>query len=238
MTRTKLGRYSCMLAIITTYLAAVPSLAFAQRVDYREVTKTIYVNSPPRKNPETKPGETTNNEQQSTVDWQSTRWHMTMEQVAAISRNIIPTTTAERRDHTNPDVGIALLKARYVDQEVQYTAFYWFRDNKLVAVAIKPGNFWHWPKVNFGLEKTYGQPSEDKTKTSFNGGMHCVVRDKKWISEREGTVIKFLAQDCKQSPIPHLNFFSIQYEALSTAAMATSITPLPFGPTGLRYQRN
>ena len=223
-----------MLAIITAYLAAVPGVAFAQRFEYREVTKTIYVKSPPRRSPETKPSETTDNEQQSTVDWKSTRWHMTMEQVAAISRNVIPTTTAERRDYINPDVGIALLKAQYVDQEIQYTAFYWFRDDKLLAVTIKLADFWHWPRVNFGLEKTYGQPSEDNTKTSSNGGMHCVVKDRKWISEREGTVIKFLAQDCKQSPSPHLNFFRIQYEALSTAAMVASITPLPFGPTGLR----
>ena len=228
MTRIVLARYSGMLAIITAYIATAPGLALAQKFEYRDLTKTIEVKSPPRRTPESKPSE-------STVDWQATRWHMTMQQVAAITQNIMPTTTAERRDHTNPDVGIALLKSRYVDQEIHYTAFYWFHDNKLVAVAIKPaGDFRHWPKVNIGLEKIYGQPSEDKSKTSSNGGMHCVVTDRKWISEREGTVIKFLAQDCKQNLSPHLNFYSIQYEALSTTNIATSVTPLPFGPTGVR----
>ena len=230
---TGLGRYACMSAIITAFVTAVPNLACAQKFEYREVSRTIYVTSVPRGNSETKPGEAKNNEQQSAVDWQSTRWQMTVGQVAAISRNIIPTTTAERRDHTNPDIGIALLKARYVDHEIQYTAFYWFNDDKLVAVVIKPADFRHWPKVNFGLEKTYGQPSEDNTQTSNNSGTHCVVRDKKWISE--GTVIKFVAQDCKQNQIPVMNFFRIQYEAApSTTAMAATITPLPFGPTGLR----
>ena len=153
-----------------------------------------------------------------TVDWLHTRWHMSMGQVAGISPNIVPTTTAERRDHTNPDIGIALLKEQYVEERIQYTAFYWFYDNKLVAVALKPSDFRHWPKVNMGLEQTYGKPTEDKSKTSVNEGMQCVVTDRKWISERQGTAISFLAQDCNQSPPRHWNFYSVQYEPVSTTS--------------------
>ena len=152
-----------------------------------------------------------------TVDWLATRWHMSMEQVATIS-HIVPTTAAERRDHTNPDIGIALLKAQYVEKDIPYTAFYWFHDNKLVAVAIKSGDFRHWPKVNTSLEQTYGKPSEEKSKTSFNEGMQCIVTDRKWISEPQGTVIKFLAQDCNRSPTQHWNFYSIQYEPTLTTS--------------------
>ena len=156
-------------------------------------------------------------DQLPTVDWLHTRWHMSFRQVAAISRNIVPTTAAERRDHTNPDVGIALLKGRYVENEIEYTAYYWFYDNKLVAVAIKSGDFRHWPKVNKAFEQAYGQPSEEKSATSTNEGMRCVVTDRKWISEPQSTVIKFLAQDCDRSPTRHWNFYSIQYEPNSTA---------------------
>ena len=150
-------------------------------------------------------------------NWLHTRWHMSLGQVAAISRNIVPTTTAERRDHTNPDNGIALLKARYVENEIEYRAFYWFHDSKLVAVAVKSGDFRHWPTVNKALERAYGKPSEEKSKTSSTEGMRCVVTDRKWISESQSTVIKFLAQDCDRSPTRHWNFYSIHYEPIATA---------------------
>ena len=152
------------------------------------------------------------------VDWLHTRWHTSMEQVAAISRNIVPTTTAERRDHTNSDIGIALLKEQYVEERIPYTAFYWFKDNKLVAVALKPSDFRHWPKVNMSLEQTYGKPTEDKSNTSLNEGMQCVVTDRKWISERQGTAVNFLAQDCNQSPPRHWNFYRVQYEPAPTTS--------------------
>ena len=264
MTRTLVARYSGLLAIITAYIAVAPGLAFAQKFEYRDVTKTIEVKSPPRrtfeahpadlKNAELKPSETnsaetkpaetkktetklaatnaqtkpaevksvqpkpqTKDELPTAVDWLHTRWHMSMGQVAAIGRHIVPTTTAERRDHTKPDIGIALLKARYVEKEIEYTAFYWFHDNKLVAVAIKSGDFRHWPKVNQALEQAYGKPSEEKSKTSTNEGMRCVVTDRKWISEGQDAVIKFLAQDCDPSPTQHWNFYSVQYEPNLTA---------------------
>ena len=271
MTRILVARCSGLLAIITTYIAVVPGLAFAQKFEYRDVIKTLEVKAPPRrhfeprsedtnvetkatevwyvtkpetknakpkpairKSAETKPAEVKyvepkpadakhvvepkpqTNDELPTVDWLATRWHMSMEQVATIG-HLVPTTAAERRDHTSPDLGIALLRARYVEKEIPYTAFYWFHDNKLVAVAIKSGDFRHWPKVNKSLEQTYGKPSEEKSKTSTNEGMRCVVTDRKWISERQDTVIKFLAQDCDRSPTQHWNFYSIQYEPNLTA---------------------
>ena len=120
MTRKILVR--CFGLAITAYLA-VPSLATAQQLEYRLVTakkweyrdliKIIEVKSPypetkpsePKAKtkqsettkPEAKPVETTNKDQLPTVDWRSTRWHMTRDQVAASGRNITPTTTSERR---------------------------------------------------------------------------------------------------------------------------------------------
>ena len=181
---------------------------------------------------ETNPAEATNKDQLPTIDWRSLRWHMSMEQVATSSRNITPTTTSERRDHRNPEVGVALLKARYVAQEIQYTALYWFHDDRLVAVAIKPRDARHWPKVNAGLEQTYGAPSDDKSRTTSIGAMQCVVTDRKWISERDSKAIKFVAQDCNQNE--HLNFYSVRYEPILTTMAAAAVTSPPFGPTGVR----
>ena len=246
-----LKRSSPILAI-TVFLAAVPGLASAQQLEYRVVSaqkwqyrdllKTIEVKSPHGRFDQTKPSETTqaqtqpaettNKDQVPTVDWRSTRWHMSREQVAASSRNITPTTTSERRDHSNPEVGVALLKGRYVAQEIQYTAFYWFHQNRLVAIAMKPSDPRHWSKVNAGLEQTYGTPIDDKSTTTSSGAMRCVVTDRKWNSEPDGNVIKFLAQDCNQNE--NLNFYSVRYEPILPTSITASVIPLGIGQAGVR----
>ena len=152
-------------------------------------------------------------QQEQIVDWQSTRWHMTLEQVAAISSAIAPTTAAERRDHTNPDIGVALLKSRYVAEQIEYTAYYWFRDDKLVSVALKPQDFRHWPRVSYSLEQIYGKPSEDNSqKLSATTG--CSGRDRIWISERDKMIVKFFALECNRHR--HLNSYTIRYEPVLT----------------------
>jgi hypothetical protein len=207
---------------ITACVSVLTDLASAQKWHYRDLLKTIEVKSPPAQNSETKPAETSNKDQ--LIDRQSFRWHMTKDQVAASGPNISPTSTSERRDHNNPEAGVALLKTRHVAQEIPYTAFYWFRDNKLVAVVMKPSDFQHWPKVNTGLEQIYGKPFEDKSRDVSNGQMHCVVKDRTWISERDDTTVKFVAQECNQ--FQHLtNVYSIRYEPISTTSMAASATP-------------
>ena len=259
MTRTLVARYSGLLAIITAHIAVVPGLAFAQKFEYRDVIKTIEVKAPARRgnvepkpvetknlerNPvpakaETKPTETNcvapkrvNKEELPTADWLLlTRWHMSMEQVAASSQKITPTTASERRDYNNPNVGVALLKALNVEDEIQYTAFYWFQSNKLVAVVLKPGDFRHWSTVHAGLEQTYGTPSEDKSKTISSGAMQCVVTDKTWISGLDGNTIKFIAQQCNQNQ--HLNFYSVRYEPV-LASMAASLNTSSFSLAGVR----
>ena len=231
MARTVLAGRSCMLALITAYLIVVPGLASAQQWQYRDLLKSIEIKVAPKGHLEAKPAETTNKDQ--LIDWlPSTRWHMTRGQIAASDPNITPTTTSERRDHRNADVGVALLKGRYVAQEIQYTAFFWFHENKLVAVVMKPGNPRHWPKANTGLQQIYGQPSEDNSRNISNGQMHCVVTDRKWMSERDDKIIKFNAQECNQHQ--HLNFYSIRYEPVMTVNMAASVTPVGIGSTGVR----
>jgi hypothetical protein len=209
--------------IITAYVIVLPNLAFAQKWQYRDLLKTIEVKSPPARNSETKSTETTNKDQ--LIDRRSFRWHMTKDQVAATAPNITPTSTSERRDHSNSETGVALLKTKHVAQEITYTAFYWFRDDKLVAVVMKPRDFQHWPKVNTGLEQIYGKPFEDKSRNVSNGQMYCVVKDRTWISEPDETVVKFVAQECNQ--FQHLtNVYSIRYEPILTTSMAASATPL------------
>ena len=57
MTRTLVARYSGLLAIITACIAVVPSLAFAQKFEYRDVIKTLEVKTPPRSTSEAKQAE-------------------------------------------------------------------------------------------------------------------------------------------------------------------------------------
>ena len=248
---TKPKRAFFILAILVSF-SAVPGRGTAQQLQYkvvaaqkwqyRDLLKTIEVKSPQGKveqikpsgtaQPHTQPAEIINKDQVPAVDWRSTRWDMSPEQVASNSPNITPTTTSERRDHSNPQVGVALLKGRYVAREVHYTTFYWFHQNRLVAIVMKPNDPRHWSKVSAVLEQTYGTPIDDKSTTISSGAMRCTVTDKKWNSEADGNVIKFLAQDCNQNE--QLNFYNVRYEPILTTNLGASGTPRGMRQAGVR----
>ena len=148
----------------------------------------------------------------ASADWQYTRWHMTTQELQATSPNIVPTTPSERRDQSNPYLGESLLKSGYNTEDLQYIAYYMFRENKLVAVNLsstRPQQ--QGPTANMRLEKIYGPPYQDKSRRMAGGAMFCTITDRQWRSERDGNVISVNGMLCNEGG---RDFFSVRYEPI------------------------
>ena len=88
---------------------------------------------------------------------------MSPAELTALDASIVPTTSTEQQNNSNPYVGRAEYKSRYQAKDIVFTAYYWFNAGKLVAVGLIPNNLGDWPKANLILSQIYGAPIEDKS---------------------------------------------------------------------------
>ena len=145
------------------------------------------------------------------ADWRFTRWGMSEAELTALSPNIVQTTGAERQGFSNPDTATALYKSGYRAMEVDFTAYYTFKANRLVSVTIRPVDRAEWPKVNIAIGQVYGTPDEDKS-YNMGGPNFCSVIDKKWHSQKEKNIISVIGLNCQNGGGRDL--YSVEYEPI------------------------
>jgi hypothetical protein len=150
------------------------------------------------------------------ASWQFTEWGMSEAELTGMSPNIIPTTSSEKQGHSNPYIGSALYKSGYSAQDINFAAYYWFNNGKLVAVELDPINLEDGPKANLTLEQIYGAPIEDKSRQMSGGTMFCTVLDRKWRSEKEKNIITVSGLRCNKGN--QKDFFSIRYSPILSSS--------------------
>jgi hypothetical protein len=149
------------------------------------------------------------------ANWQYTRWGMTETELAALSENIVPATLSEQNGHSNPYIGAAKLKAGYVAGDTRFTAFFLFRDQKLVGVTLWPDDPAAWPTANNRLVSIYGKPIVDEKKTD----RACTTILRKWRAEADQNMVRFDAFTCISPQTGQVvgKSYSIRYEPLLTS---------------------
>jgi hypothetical protein len=142
------------------------------------------------------------------ADWQFTQWGMSEAELTSLSPHIVQTNAAERQGYSNPYTGTALYKSGYRAMEVDFTAYYTFNGNKLVAVTIRPIDLANWPKVNIAIGQVYGTPDEDKS-YNMRGPNFCSVIDRKWRSQKEKNIVSVDGLHCEKGG--ERDFYSVKY---------------------------
>jgi hypothetical protein len=146
------------------------------------------------------------------ADWQYTKWGMTEAELKAVSPNITLTTAKETKDHSNPYIGESRFKSGYSASDIQFTAYYWFRSGKLVAVELDPVNLKDAPRLNLMMEKIYGAPTKDASRTLGGGSLSCSVIDRQWRDEGRRNLVRLSSMTCSASS--EKDFASTRYEPL------------------------
>jgi hypothetical protein len=133
------------------------------------------------------------------ADWQYTKWGMSTAELQALSPNIIPTEPASRSGLRVMGLGDAMLYSGYSAAEIPFTAYYYFSNDKLVAVSLRTKKDDDGVRTRERLKALYGAPDN---KNRFTG-----CEKTQWRDQKLSNAVTFF--EC-----PSIDSYEVRYEPI------------------------
>jgi hypothetical protein len=143
----------------------------------------------------------------SWAGWQNTSWGMTFSELIASGKgNITPYT--DDKDTLGPGEKVQA-RQPYVEANIPYTAYFYFKEGKLRAVSLIPDRPGTLQRIHTLLKETYGGPIQEWRSKS----LICAVITTVWIDKKFSNSIGLFYLRCPN----HDPISSITYRASTSS---------------------
>lgn len=151
--------------------------------------------------------------QPSHADWEFTKWGMSPEEVLAASNGTATRMAAEDKGPKYigpPASGTPLLKGMHKTWNFDFSVTYFFVDEKLYGVRLKPELALESVPLQWELRSHYGEPNFEK-----NYGEACRYIQREWLDRSAGNGIQFIDANCG-SDLHNVSLYFLPLDATGT----------------------
>ncbi|WP_262298289.1 hypothetical protein [Microvirga sesbaniae] len=139
----------------------------------------------------------------SWAGWQNTQWGMTFDEVIASGQGRITPHSEEQGPNNN-----LVLKAKmpYIGYGIEFTALFYFNDDKLGQIVLRPNNMGDNFVIDRIMKETYGIPVSEENKSL----LVCRMKILTWRDEKSYNTVRYTEANCP----PNATHASVTYQPL------------------------